>query len=200
MSIEVDWQSSGFIGGKNPVTQESNRHVQLDTASLTALGLPDDGYQKFATLVWMANPITLSAGNIDLGAEIEIKGADGQVASVDTVKGLKVDATQRINRVSSNGLIAGVVAVSSPASIATITGCISGLGTNILIYDSNTIPSNGAVPLFSFYVDVDDTFSFDYGAYGLPVTNGLVIVSSSTRFALTSTNSPANIMFLLTYW
>ena len=39
------------------LTQEYSRHVKLDTAALTALGVPDDGTIKFATLSYVVNPL-----------------------------------------------------------------------------------------------------------------------------------------------
>ena len=58
--INTKWSESGVNNGYHFLTQEYSRHVKLDTAELTALGLPDDGTIKFATLSYVVNP-TLSA-------------------------------------------------------------------------------------------------------------------------------------------
>lgn len=197
MSIEVDWESSGN-NSRHILTQEASRHVMLDTATLSALGVPP-GNEKFATLVHMVNPITLSAGDLSIGAEVGIKGPNGEIAPVDSVRGLKVDSAKTISRSHSNGLAIGFVAISGIANLVTITGSVSGPATNILIFDSVTVPSNSAVPLIGFYVGEDSAFSFDYGNYGLPVVQGLTIVSSTTRHILTKEVTP-NVMSLVTYW
>lgn len=195
--MDVIWEDSGTK--YHHLTQETSRHVKLDTAQLTALGLPDDGNPKFATLVYLTSPITLSAGNIDLGTAIEIKGPGGDSAPVDAVKGLKVDTSKTVNRTFTYGVSSGFVAMSSAGFLGTLTGSISGGGVIIQLFDNPTIPNDNAVPMFVFQVDDNGTFSFDYGIYGLPMLSGLSIVASTTYGILTRMISPS-FNVLVTFW
>jgi hypothetical protein len=199
VGIDVNWLGSSDRTGVPPQMKEAQSYVQLNTAQLTALGLPNDGTQKYAILSYLANPITLSAGDIQLGAEIMIKGPSEAIAAVDPVRGLKVDSSQTVSRTNTVGIQSTFVALSTAGKLGTITGSISGLGTYIQLFDTSIAPVSGITPLFTFYVDTDGTFSFDYGEYGFPVLSGLAIASSSVYGTYTPTETP-KFTALITYW
>ena len=50
----------------------------------------------------------------------------------------------------------------------------------IMIFDSATVPANGAIPLFPLASQSLSNFSLDYGIYGFPFVNGLSWSNSST--------------------
>jgi hypothetical protein len=179
--------------------KEAQTYVLLDTPQLTALGLPDDGTQKYAVVTYLANPITLSAGDIQVGAEMMVKGPSNAIAPVDAVRGLKVDTSQVVIRRNTQGIQSTFVALSAAGKLGTITGSISGLGTYIQLFDTSVAPASGTSPIFTFFVDTDGTFSFDYGEYGLPVGTGLTIVSSNVYGTYVPTEMP-KFTALITYW
>jgi hypothetical protein len=198
MAVNVNWAQSGK-SGRHWQTQETSRHVLLDTAQLTALGLPNDGTEKFATIVYLANPISLSAGDITLDPIVQIKGPNEEIAPVSQTRGLKVDIQQEVIRTTTNGLVSSYLAIPGPGSLGTLTGSISGVATKILLFDSITVPNDGAIPIFSFSVNEDESFSFDYGTNGLPLSSGLVVVSSHFLTPLSATYTP-NFLAITTYW
>jgi len=50
----------------------------------------------------------------------------------------------------------------------------------IQIFDSKTVPADGAVPVLVLVVSADSNFSIDLGVYGLPCKNGISWSNSST--------------------
>lgn len=191
MSIEVNWDKSGSWNGIHIQTQEYGQYVLLDSPSLTALGLPNDGTQKFATLSYVVNPpqITLDNANITLGA-VSIRDNDSGATAQVTNKGLKVDNTQLNYRKDSPGVINIFTFLSAGRIIENLVGTVGDTGTYyVQIFDRNTTPTDGATPLLSIVLDAPSSFSLDYGLQGLPLDNGLTVAVSTTFSTLTKAPS-----------
>ncbi len=93
MSIDVNWANSSNNSGNHFLTQEYGRHVLLSTPSLTALGLPNDGTKKFATIVY-----TINAGATSSSDASAVDSADDLVVTYTYLDGGTAD--ERIQTVT----------------------------------------------------------------------------------------------------
>lgn len=50
----------------------------------------------------------------------------------------------------------------------------------IQIHDAAALPADAAVPIFTMTVPASSNFSIDFGMFGIPMVNGIVICNSST--------------------
>jgi hypothetical protein len=205
MSIDVNWQDSSTFNGKHFLAQERNRHVLLETASLTALGVPADGTEKFATLTYAVNaagtsdnPVqTVAAGFGAVGSASFTRTNDtsayavGDLVANSTVAA-SVSAIQIVNAVREVGGVSRCERLRLQKSGTSITNA----SFRIHLYASNPVPSNGDNGAFltpiagyigAFDVTMDRIFTNGATGAGVPMSGSALtftIPSGTTLFAL----------------
>lgn len=93
-------------------------------------------------------------------------------------------------------LAASLIGLAAPCTVYGISGYNSkGSAQFIQLHDSATLPADTAVPAFNITAATVANFSVDFGMYGMPFKNGVVICNSST--APTKTIGSADCQFFL---
>jgi hypothetical protein len=83
--------------------------------------------------------------------------------------------------VSSTAYEASHILKSTEGNLYAIDGYNSKAGTQfILLFDSATLPAEGAIPKLVLGVATATNFSRDFGVYGLHFQKGIVVCNSST--------------------
>lgn len=112
-----------------------------------------------------------------------------------------IGSTSGSSPVSSGGstaLEASNVIKAVTGTVYTVRGYNTSGGALFLqLFDAAALPVDTTVPLAVVPIAANSAASFDFGALGLPFTNGLVVALSSTDDTLTI--SGANGLFLATY-
>lgn len=73
-----------------------------------------------------------------------------------------------------------IVASTRPCKLYQVLGYNSSASTQyIQVHQTNAIPANGVVPIFSFPVATGNYFSLDFGVYGVEL-DAVMICNSST--------------------
>ncbi len=75
---------------------------------------------------------------------------------------------------------ASLVVKAAPGTLVALFGYNSGAAQWIQVYDSTTLPSNGAVPIATFTVAATSNFYLDVPMTGLDCGTGIVVGNSST--------------------
>jgi hypothetical protein len=98
-------------------------------------------------------------------------------------------------RVNSTAYEASRVLKASAGTLISLLGRNnSGSDQYIQLFDSTTVPSNGATPVYFFTAFAGSDFSMDLPVTGCPFTTGIAVCNSSTD--TTKTLGSANCWFL----
>lgn len=104
----------------------------------------------------------------------------------------------QVNPYASAALEASHVVTASKGRLHTCAAYNNNAAKRYLqCHDSARLPAEGAVPFLTVAVPPDATGSFDYGVFGYPVVNGLVVLFSTT--AATKTISGNDALFSVTF-
>lgn len=70
---------------------------------------------------------------------------------------------------------------SGPCKLYAVTGINSGPDQFIQVFQTNALPANGAVPVFSVIVGGGQFYSFDFGTYGSDLDKVFICCSTTTN-------------------
>jgi len=106
-------------------------------------------------------------------------------------------ATYALTNIDSTVLEASHVLKASAGKLFTVTGYNNNSGRQFVqLFNSTTVPADGAVPVVTFLVAATANFSLDYGRWGRYFSTGIAISNSST--AATKTIGSADCWFSTT--
>lgn len=90
--------------------------------------------------------------------------------------------TMRIpTNITTTNYSSSLIVKTSSGTLHNITGYSSSLSEQFIqIFDTNTLPADGATPKIIFIISAKSNFSFDLGTNGRYFYNGIVICNSST--------------------
>lgn len=142
------------------------------------------------------NPLPVSASGSGPQASVESMSV---APATDAAFALKPQAGSATQRYASQAAQAAAVIFNGPGTVYGISGYnAKGSAQFIQIFDAaNSVPADGAIPIFAMTVATAANFSADFGVYGIPVTQGLVISNSST--VATKTIGSADCQFYVQY-
>ena len=169
-----------------------------------------DGTNNISISTVVGDAASLTANRVRASAVL--MSSNG--ASVDMVRsGITSDAgaaTGYLNTLPATGAVSGALLTSSSAYEASRVikasagTLISLIGYNSLtssqfiqIFNSTTVPANGAVPIYTFTVPGSSNFSLDVPITGVPFSTGISVCNSSS--AATKTLGSANCFFTVVY-
>lgn len=90
-------------------------------------------------------------------------------------------ATSPIKNATSIAYEASRIIKTAPAILYGFSGYNSKSSTQfILVFDANSIPAEGAIPMIIISVAASSSFAFDLGSVGRTMKYGIVLVNSST--------------------
>lgn len=82
---------------------------------------------------------------------------------------------------TTTAYVSNIIAKNTPGKLRGFVGYSSSANTQyIQVFDSSTLPADGAIPLFSLAVPSASNFSYDAGFIGRVFVNGITICNSST--------------------
>ncbi|MFZ4777748.1 MAG: hypothetical protein ACOYM3_20455 [Terrimicrobiaceae bacterium] len=101
-----------------------------------------------------------------------------------------------VTRENSTAYEISRVIQGSACTLATLSVDNSGPGQFIQLFDSATVPADGVAPVWTFRIPAASSVAVDFGASGLPFTNGCAASNSTT--GPTKTQGSANCFFTAT--
>lgn len=108
-----------------------------------------------------------------------------------------VAAAEVATRVVGNAALTNKRLVSGrPCKLYTVLGQNTGPDQFIQVFQTNALPANNAVPVFSFAIGAGQYFSLDFGQYGADLDAVYVCCSTATN-ALTLGSSNVSITAIL---
>ena len=98
------------------------------------------------------------------------------------------------NNATTPAVAASLIAKASGGLLYGLSGYNNLAGQQwIQLFDSATLPADGTVPIVTFPVGANSSFSMDFGYHGREFLAGIVICNSTT--AVTKTIGAANCLF-----
>jgi hypothetical protein len=211
--------SSIFVGGEATSANQDLILVELQDieAKIPALGQALMAASLPVTIASNQSTLPISAASLPLpaGAATEAKqpslGTAG-TASTDvlSIQGIAAmtpilntitptdSATNANSSSDSTALEASRVIKASAGRLYTLSGVnTGGSGQYVQVYNSATVPDNGAVPVLLVYVPALGTFSIDFTPFGKYFSTGISVSNSST--AATKTIGAADMWFNAEY-
>jgi hypothetical protein len=128
--------------------------------------------------------ISSSALPADAATQTTLAALNAKVTAVNTgacviASGTVTANTATMTLAASTAAAASLVVKASAGTLFSLTGYNSGPAQFIQIYNSTTLPNNGAIPLLVVGVPSQSTFAFDWSK-GIPCGTGIVVGNSST--------------------
>lgn len=152
---------------------------------------PDSSGKKVQTFENVVGGQTVEATAVALVASTGTPVSSSAALPVTYTLGANAAAT----RVNSTAFESGKVLKSSAGTLVTLQGYTTASSLQYLqIFDSTTVPSNGAVPIWFIPVVANSYFSLDVPLTGVPFTTGISVSNSST--ISTKTAGGSNIWFM----
>ena len=124
---------------------------------------------------YVPNPLGANASAFEDTGTTDVNGVKILTEHVS----LDIGAAAGVSLISSTAYEASHVLKASPGTLVSLVGYNSGAAQFIQIYNSATLPANGAAPAYTFAVGAAQNFSLD-APTGIPFTVGIVVGNSST--------------------
>lgn len=133
-----------------------------------------------ASCVFLAlSTLTALAGPMNFGQNAGPMNGDGLLETQQKVL-LAIAGQQGAQRVNSTAYEASHVLKATGGSLVFLSGYNSGGAGFIQVFDSATVPADGAAPILVFAVQPNSNFSVDVPVLGLPCATGISACFSST--------------------
>jgi hypothetical protein len=198
--MAVGWKRGGVFNSFYGTNAERIALTSMETSDIFKTS---DTLKKYVYTgsAWILDEdeITINAGDIEIGA-VELKdGASDQRAAISATGAVKVEVEPpSIMSNTPSALAASGVLKGTGGTLYTLSGYSDSASAQYLqIHITGTVPSDGAAPFAVFAVAAKSNFMFDFGAYGLPCSAGIVWNNSTTL--ATKTIGAADCYVVATY-
>lgn len=160
----------------------SNAYIQIS---------PDSSGKKVQTFENVVGGQTVEATAVTL---VNASGvAVGGGASLPIT--YQLGASNSASRVNSSSFESGKVLKNSAGTLVSLQGYTNSAAAQFIqVFDSTTVPANGATPVWFFPVVANGYFSIDVPLTGVPFTTGISVSNSTTQS--TKTAGGSNVWYL----